>query len=807
MSAVHEQDTNLVPEEDDFTRALSLVEQLHEISSQVDNPAGLRDSLLDDLTALRSYVSSGQQLAAASEGSITAFASDLAAVTDERNFLREQTAALRQQLVLLGTDGEENFRVESVMNSLQEQLERSERERERLQLELDQVRVWQSLEGKPDSELKREAADLAMELVKMRDLCVALKQDKKRLKAEKADLLVQMKELYSTLEEKEAEVKALTDVCEARLADSSWSSQTSREDQNQLEMKDRALATMEAELVRVKRQLAANGSIVSSSIGGISSMGSSMVSSSTTGGILRADEDTVPPYSPSAWTGSSSDGGGAGYRRTSAHIAQNGGGVEPSFLHRPQRNGSGHAQDRDNLSPSALVAGGPAAASGKKKSKQRKGFGSLSKIFMRPSKKDRDDLSHSSADRVSADIPMPSPHGLTDEQLQERHQVLEEAKGQPMDRWRAAVVVAWLEVVLCMPQYARACSENIKSGRVLLGMTDGEIESALKMSNVLHRRKLRLALELQKSPENVKYPKSGEMDHIWVATVWLQQLGLSQHSDSLLNNLVDGAVLNSLTRRDMERHLGITRKFHQASLMYGIEVLRKCDFDRQILRQRRAMCEDADTDPLVWTNARFMKWVQTIDLAEYSENLRDSGVHGGIVVLESSFGPEAMATALGILPAKVMIRRHLDEELRALVSPVRATLAAIAKSTDNLSGKKGKSTPSTSLGKAFLKREKDSDQPDSRKVKRRRSLRDSIGRALGRKTKNDMDQDESFDGDALAPGAASGGSDEGVPAACMHTSTGSFSTSFTNGIGSLTAGANLSLMTGMGTADLETTTV
>ena len=30
---------------------------------------------------------------------------------------------------------------------------------------------------------------------------------------------------------------------------------------------------------------------------------------------------------------------------------------------------------------------------------------------------------------------------------------------------------------------------------------------------------------------------------------------------------------------------------------------------------RRAMCEDADTDPLVWTNARFIKWVQTIDLA------------------------------------------------------------------------------------------------------------------------------------------------------------------------------------------------
>lgn len=360
MSAAEE--ASAVEGEDDFSRALSLVDKLNQACSTVEGPAGLRDGLLDDLVSLRSFISSGQQLAAASEGSITAFASDLAAVTDERNFLREQTAALRQQLVLFGTDGEENFSIESVMGSLQEQLERSERERERLQLDLDQVRVWQSLEGKPDSELKREAADLAMELVKMRDLCVSLKQDKKRLKADKADLLVQLKELYSTLEEKEAELKALTEVCETRLTDSSWTSQSGREEQSQLELKDRALATMEAELVRVKRQLAAsNGAAPSSTL-----------SSSR-------EDDVVTAYSPtSAWTSVSSDGG---YRRTS-NSSHNG---EPSFLQRPQRHAG--SQDREHMSPNSVT---PLGATGKKKSKQRKGFGSLSKIFMRPSKKDHD---------------------------------------------------------------------------------------------------------------------------------------------------------------------------------------------------------------------------------------------------------------------------------------------------------------------------------------------------------------------------------------------------------------------------------
>jgi hypothetical protein len=49
----------------------------------------------------------------------------------------------------------------------------------------------------------------------------------------------------------------------------------------------------------------------------------------------------------------------------------------------------------------------------------------------------------------------------------------------------------------------------------------------------------------------------------------------------------------------------------------------------------------------------------------------DSGVHGALVVLEPSFTGDTMATALGIPPAKHMIRRHLTAELEALVLPAR----------------------------------------------------------------------------------------------------------------------------------------
>ena len=74
------------------------------------------------------------------------------------------------------------------------------------------------------------------------------------------------------------------------------------------------------------------------------------------------------------------------------------------------------------------------------------------------------EVSQTSSDRVSHDGPAPSPqmHGLTDEQLQERWKVLEEAKDQNISQWRAAVVAAWLEVKLAMPQYSKACQVHTR---------------------------------------------------------------------------------------------------------------------------------------------------------------------------------------------------------------------------------------------------------------------------------------------------------------------------------------------------------
>ncbi|MEE6477492.1 hypothetical protein FKM82_011536 [Ascaphus truei] len=62
-----------------------------------------------------------------------------------------------------------------------------------------------------------------------------------------------------------------------------------------------------------------------------------------------------------------------------------------------------------------------------------------------------------------------------------------------------------------------------------------------------------------------------------------------------------------------------------------------------------------------------MEWLRSVDLAEYAPNLRGSGVHGGLMVLEPRFNVETMAQLLNIPPNKTLLRRHLATHFNLLV--------------------------------------------------------------------------------------------------------------------------------------------
>lgn len=81
-------------------------------------------------------------------------------------------------------------------------------------------------------------------------------------------------------------------------------------------------------------------------------------------------------------------------------------------------------------------------------------------------------------------------------------------------------------------------------------------------------------------------------------------------------------MLDHLSKKELEKFVGVTRKFHQASIVHGIHLLRMVKYDRQALAVRRHQSDHVDADPLVWTNQRFMRWARSIDLAEYADNLK-----------------------------------------------------------------------------------------------------------------------------------------------------------------------------------------
>ena len=129
--------------------------------------------------------------------------------------------------------------------------------------------------------------------------------------------------------------------------------------------------------------------------------------------------------------------------------------------------------------------------------------------------------------------------------------------------------------------------KHIKTGKQLLAnnnssMSDADLEKIFSLSNPMHRRKLRLAiddLKCQASSVKCKYPKLCEISNDWLCNVWLVDTGLCHLRDTFKLNLIDGNVLASLQRKDLEKYLGVNKRTQQTSLLAGVDLLRKYDFD------------------------------------------------------------------------------------------------------------------------------------------------------------------------------------------------------------------------------------
>ncbi|XP_036114237.1 liprin-beta-2 isoform X2 [Molossus molossus] len=234
----------------------------------------------------------------------------------------------------------------------------------------------------------------------------------------------------------------------------------------------------------------------------------------------------------------------------------------------------------------------------------------------------------------------------------------------PFAQWSTERVCAWLED-FGLAQYVIFARQWVTSGHTLLTATPQDMEKELGIKHPLHRKKLVLAV---KAVNTKQEEKSALLDHIWV-TRWLDDIGLPQYKDQFHESRVDGRMLQYLTVNDL-LFLKVTSQLHHLSIKCAIHVLHVNKFNPHCLHRRPADESSLSPSEVVqWSNHRVMEWLRSVDLAEYAPNLRGSGVHGGLIILEPRFTGDTLAMLLNIPPQKTLLRRHLTTKFSALIGP------------------------------------------------------------------------------------------------------------------------------------------
>jgi len=231
----------------------------------------------------------------------------------------------------------------------------------------------------------------------------------------------------------------------------------------------------------------------------------------------------------------------------------------------------------------------------------------------------------------------------------------------PFATWTLDQVQDWLREE-GLEEYVDACSRCVTKGEDLLKFTNADYERDLGIQDPIVRKKLNLALQAQTS-SGCDY--AGRLDNAWVIH-WLEDLGLPQYKQAFYEHKIDGRVLVNMTLDDVLQ-AKVYNLLHHTSLKRAIQFLRHQRFHPQFLREIANQSEERCDHVMLWTNHRIMHWLRSVDLAEYAPNLRGSGVHGALMVLEPRFNADTLANLLSIPNNKTLLRRHVATQFATLL--------------------------------------------------------------------------------------------------------------------------------------------
>jgi hypothetical protein len=312
-----------------------------------------------------------------------------------------------------------------------------------------------------------------------------------------------------------------------------------------------------------------------------------------------------------------------------------------------------------------------------------------------------------------------------------------------IENWSSSDVKLWLENVGLLSSHVKSALRHIRTGGQLLqaagAMSDSDLDKTFAIESKycqMHRRKVRLALnDLLTYGQKAAPSKLADISTHWLCSTWLVDVGLVNLKECFKANLIDGRVLASLQKRDLEKYLGICKRTQQTSLLLAIDLLRQYDFDIKRIESLRKFNRQHDiNDAHLWTNDQFVDWLKTVNLQVFIKKVNDSGLHGGLclpagdVHFNVDFLYECLAVS-EIEPKYLNMKQSIDDQIQLLRRKSPPLQIAITKSSSFVR----MSTVAVNGSHPSSSAAAETSTSSSRANKF--NLRGSLGRALGKKCK------------------------------------------------------------------------